>query len=55
MSNRIIHPLSDFLSESRFSYAEIDANRDEIVTGMQQRLSQDFNCHMLLNQQGNCI
>jgi len=43
MSNRIIHPLSDFLSESRFSYAEIDANRDEIVIGMQQRLSEDFN------------
>jgi membrane protease subunit (stomatin/prohibitin family) len=42
MSDRIIHPLSDFLSESRFSYAEIDANRDEIVTGMQQRLSEDF-------------
>ena len=43
MSDRIIHPLSDFLSESRFSYAEIDANRDEIVIGMQQRLSEDFN------------
>ncbi|MFK5894941.1 MAG: SPFH domain-containing protein [Pseudomonadota bacterium] len=42
MADRIIHPLSDFLSESRFSYAEIDANRDEIVTGMQQRLSEDF-------------
>lgn len=43
MSDRIIHPLSDYLSQSRFSYAEIDANRDEIVTGMQQRLSEDFN------------
>jgi membrane protease subunit (stomatin/prohibitin family) len=42
MSNRIIHPLSDFLSESRYSYTEIDANRDEIVSGMQQRLSEDF-------------
>jgi len=43
MSDRIIHPLSDFLSTSRYSYSEIDANRDEIVVGMQQRLSEDFN------------
>ncbi|MFK5984746.1 MAG: SPFH domain-containing protein [Pseudomonadota bacterium] len=42
MSDRIIHPLSDFLSESRFSYAEIDANRDEITAGMQQQLDDDF-------------
>ena len=39
ISARIIHPLSDFLSTSRFSYADIDANREEIATGIQVRLS----------------
>jgi len=42
MSARIIHPLSDFLSTSRFSYADIDANREEIASGMQLRLSSMF-------------
>jgi membrane protease subunit (stomatin/prohibitin family) len=42
MSARIIHPLSDFLSISRFSYADIDANREEIASGMQVRLSGMF-------------
>jgi len=42
MSDRIIHPLTDYLSESRFSYAEIDANREEIVTGMEQKLHEEF-------------
>jgi len=42
MSDRIVHPLTDFLAESQFSYAEIDAKREEIVKGMQQKLSEDF-------------
>ena len=42
MSNRIIHPLSDFLAESRFSYTNIDANREEIAQGMATRLTADF-------------
>ncbi len=42
MSNRLIQPLTDFLSSSRFSYADIDANREEIVQGMQEKLSQVF-------------
>lgn len=42
MSARIIHPLSDFLSTSRFSYADIDANREEIASGMQPSLSGVF-------------
>nr|WP_230990572.1 SPFH domain-containing protein [Bathymodiolus platifrons methanotrophic gill symbiont] len=25
MSSRLVHPLTDFLAESRYSYAEIDA------------------------------
>ena len=42
MSERIIHPLSDFLAESRFSYTDIDANREEIAQGMATRLTADF-------------
>lgn len=42
MSRRIIHPLSDFLAESRHSYADIDANREEVALGMAERLQQDF-------------
>lgn len=42
MSARIIHPLSDFLSTSQFSYTDIDANREEIASGIQARLSSVF-------------
>lgn len=42
MSARLIHPLSDFLSTSRFSYADIDANREEIASGMKPELSGVF-------------
>ena len=42
MSDRITHPLSDFLAESRFSYTDIDANREEIAQGMATRLTADF-------------
>ena len=42
MSARIIHPLSDFLSTSQFSYADIDANREEIAAEIQVRLSSVF-------------
>ncbi len=42
MSERLIQPLSDFLSENRFSYTDIDANREEIARGMQDKLSRDF-------------
>ncbi|MEH6473305.1 MAG: SPFH domain-containing protein [Halopseudomonas sp.] len=42
MSKRIIHPLSDYLAESQFSYAEIDANREEVAQGMATTLQQDF-------------
>jgi len=42
MSARIIHPLSDFLSTSRFTYTEIDANREQIASGIQESLSGVF-------------
>lgn len=42
MSERIIHPLSDFLAESKYSYTDIDANRNEISVGVMTRLNADF-------------
>jgi membrane protease subunit (stomatin/prohibitin family) len=42
MSARIIHPISDYLAESKFSYAEIDANREEIARGISTKLSIAF-------------
>jgi len=43
MSSRLVHPLSDFLAEGRYSYADIDANREEIAQGMDAKLQQEFN------------
>ncbi len=42
MSGRLVHPLADFLAESRYSYAEIDANRVEIAAEMGTKLQQEF-------------
>jgi len=42
MSARIIHPISDYLAESQFSYAEIDSNREEIAQGISIKLSMAF-------------
>ena len=42
MSARIIHPISDYLAESKFSYAEVDANREEIARGISIKLSMAF-------------
>jgi len=42
MSDRILHPLSDYLAEMKHSFNEIDAFRDEIAEGMRQRLDQEF-------------
>lgn len=43
MSARIIQPISDFLAESRFTYTEIDANRNEIAEGLNDKLTEVFN------------
>jgi membrane protease subunit (stomatin/prohibitin family) len=42
MNDRIVQPLADHLAEARHSYAEIDAQREEIAAGMQRRLGADF-------------
>jgi len=42
MSARIIHPISDYLAESQYSYAEIDSNREEIAQGISIKLSMAF-------------
>lgn len=39
---RIGQPLTDYLATSHYSYAEIDANREEIAAGMKDRLTQEF-------------
>jgi membrane protease subunit (stomatin/prohibitin family) len=42
MSERIIQPLSDFLAENKYSYADIDANRNEIAEGLAEKLNAEF-------------
>jgi membrane protease subunit (stomatin/prohibitin family) len=36
--SRLGQPLTDFLATSRFSYLDIDSNREEIASGVQQKL-----------------
>ncbi len=43
MTNRLIHPLSDYLAEKKLSYAQVDAQREEIAADMTERLQEDFN------------
>lgn len=42
MSERIIHPFSDFLAENKYSYTDIDASRNEISAGVTAKLNADF-------------
>lgn len=42
VGSRIGQPLADFLATSQYSYAQIDANREEISAGMKERLTQEF-------------
>lgn len=42
LTPRIIHPISDYLAEQGYSYADIDARRDEIGEGLKTRLNQEF-------------
>lgn len=42
MSARIIQPIADFLAESRYTYTDIDANRNEISEGLNTQLTQTF-------------
>jgi membrane protease subunit (stomatin/prohibitin family) len=42
LSARIVEPLTDFLASSQYSYADIDANREEITRGLLLKLSLEF-------------
>ena len=42
MVDRIVQPLSDFLAEAKYTYTEIDSNREEISAGIQVKLNNDF-------------
>jgi len=42
MVSRMIEPLTDYLSESHHTYAEIDAQREEISMGVYEKLKGDF-------------
>ncbi|MDH3974484.1 MAG: SPFH domain-containing protein [Deltaproteobacteria bacterium] len=42
MNSRIIQPLTDYMAESKFSYAEIDAGREELSSGIHQKINSDF-------------
>ncbi|NOV29951.1 SPFH domain-containing protein [Methylomonas sp. ZR1] len=39
LSARIINPISDYLAECQYSFADIDANRDEIARGIAIKLA----------------
>ena len=42
MAERLVQSFSDHIAEQRFSYVQIDAQREEIARGMAERLSADF-------------
>ncbi len=42
MCDRILQPLTDYLAEARLSYADIDAGREEIARGIQDKLHPVF-------------
>ena len=42
MVSRLVQPISDFLAESKYSYAQIDAQRDEISLALLGRLNGIF-------------
>lgn len=42
MSARLMQPIADYLATCCFSYTEIDANREEITTGLTTKLSETF-------------
>lgn len=42
MGGRILQPLSDMFAEAKFSYAEIDANREELAKSISHKLVQVF-------------
>jgi membrane protease subunit (stomatin/prohibitin family) len=39
---RLVQPLTDYLAEAGWSYAQIDPNREEIAAGLSAKLQQEF-------------
>lgn len=42
INSRLIQPLTDFLATSKFTYTEIDANREEIAQGLAAKFHDEF-------------
>lgn len=40
--SRLVQPLTDYFAESKLSYAEIDANKDEMAAGIQGKVAPEF-------------
>jgi membrane protease subunit (stomatin/prohibitin family) len=42
INSRLIQPLTDYLATSKFTYTEIDANREEIAQGLSSKFADEF-------------
>lgn len=42
MNSRIVQNLTDYLAEAGFSYAQIDANREELAEGLKAKIEPEF-------------
>jgi len=42
MNGRVVQNLTDFMAESSYSYAEIDANREELAAGLITKIEPEF-------------
>ncbi len=42
VNSRIIHPMSDYFAESKLSYNDIDANREELGYALEQKIDRVF-------------
>ncbi len=42
MNARVVQPLTDHLAQSKFTYVDIDANRDELAASLLEKLKFDF-------------
>jgi membrane protease subunit (stomatin/prohibitin family) len=42
INSRLVQPLTDYLATSKFTYTEIDANREEIASGLSEKFRPEF-------------
>lgn len=42
INSRLVQPMTDFLASSKFTYTEIDSNREEIAQGLIAKIASDF-------------